>query len=440
MSGRGPARQRWLARASLVLALLCAGVLVASAAIGGWLLAGAVILGAMVEAATVYWFISRRRLTRWLAAALGLLVPILVGWLMVRSQLLWVVIVVIALALLALAAGRAALTQGLPAGTMPEFASPRPRQPFLVMNPRSGGGKVARYGLVEKATALGAEVAVLGVSETTDVEALARAAVARGADLLGVAGGDGTQALVAGIAAEHDLPFMVLSAGTRNHFALDLGLDRHDPASGLAALTDDAVELHVDLGDIGGRVFVNNVSFGVYAEIVQSPSYRDDKARTTLDRLPDLMARDGAPRLVAQAGSLRIEGAQAILVSDNPYGLGDLAGLGRRARLDRGMLGVVAVRVDGARHAMTLIRHVRDRGLTVGEAEQVVVTADRPEIFVGVDGEALSLPTPVAVSIRPQALRVRVPRSRPGVPAPKPTWSWVRLRALAGVHARRSPT
>ena len=65
---------------------------------------------------------------------------------------------------------------------------------------------------------------------------------------------------MAGIAAEQRLPFLVISAGTRNHFALDLGLDREDPAAGLAALTDGE-ELRVDLGIIGDRTFVNNARF-----------------------------------------------------------------------------------------------------------------------------------------------------------------------------------
>src|ERR1700748_209442 len=100
--------------------------------------------------------------------------------------------------------------------------------------------------------------------------------VAGGADLLGVAGGDGTQALVADVAVEHGLPFLVISAGTRNHFALDLGLDRDDPSKCLDALID-GVELHVDLGVVNGRPFVNTVSFGAYAALVQSPEYRADK-------------------------------------------------------------------------------------------------------------------------------------------------------------------
>jgi diacylglycerol kinase family enzyme len=105
-----------------------------------------------------------------------------------------------------------------------------------------------------------------------------------------VAGGDGTQALVAAIAAEHGIPLLVISAGTRNHFALDVALDREDPSRCLDALRD-GVELRVDLGFIGGRPFVNNASFGAYAAVVQSPASRDDKRRTTTEMLPDLLAR-----------------------------------------------------------------------------------------------------------------------------------------------------
>ena len=135
---------------------------------------------------------------------------------------------------------------------MPEHPVRRPaRHPFLIMNPKSGGGKVGSFDLRRRAEHLGAEVFMLDGDEPVDVAEVAREAVARGADLLGVAGGDGTQALVAGIAAEHGIPFLVITAGTRNHFALDLGLDRDDPAACLGALSD-AVELRVDLGEIGG--------------------------------------------------------------------------------------------------------------------------------------------------------------------------------------------
>ena len=223
------------------------------------------------------------------------------------------------------------------------------------MNPRSGGGKVTKFGLPEKAKKLGAEVALLEDPGIVDVAALARQAVANRADLLGVAGGDGTQALVAGIAAEHGLPFLVISAGTSNHFALDLGLDREDPATCLDALTDGE-ELRVDLGIIADRTFVNNASFGAYAEVAQSPAYRDDKRGTTLQMLPDLLGGHQGARLSAHSGDTRIDAPQALLVSNDPYEMTDIAGLGRRARLDTGTLGVVAIQVDSTRHTIELLR------------------------------------------------------------------------------------
>ena len=304
------------------------------------------------------------------------------------------------------------------------------------MNPRSGGGKVARFGLREKAEALGATVAMLEGPGIVDVAALARQAIAEGADLLGVAGGDGTQALVAGLAAEHGLPFLVISAGTRNHFALDLGLDREDPARCLEALTD-GVEMRVDLGIIGDRTFVNNASFGAYAEVVRSPAYRDDKRGTALRMLPDLLSGHQGPRLSARAGAASIDAPQALLVSNDPYGMGDVAGLGRRARLDAGTLGVVAIRVGSARQAVELIRRGHGQGLTTLTADEVVVEADAPEIPVGVDGETIMMTTPVRCSIRPGALRVVVPRDRPGVPEASPALDWTRLRQLASFRRAR---
>ena len=83
-------------------------------------------------------------------------------------------------------------------------------------------------------------------------------------------------------------------AGTRNHFALDLGLDRDDVVGALDAFAD-AVERRIDLATVGDRVFVNNVSLGVYAKIVQSPEYRDAKRQTTAKMLPELLGPDAEP-------------------------------------------------------------------------------------------------------------------------------------------------
>lgn len=433
-SPRSSRAQVWLARSALAAAVAAVAVLVAFAGLRSLSLVLVGIAGIAVFLAAAYWFVSRRGVLRWAAAVVAVASPVLVLVLYVRADLLWVALLSLAAAVLAHVAAQAALTVGQEDQGMRPYPARRPERPFLVMNPRSGGGKVARFGLQEKAEALGAEVALMEGPDLVDVGALARDAVARGADLLGVAGGDGTQALVAGIAAEHDVPFLVISAGTRNHFALDLGLDREDPAGCLDGLTD-GLELRVDLGVVSGRTFVNNASFGAYAQVVQSPEYRDDKRGTTLEMLPDLIAGHRGARLVVRTADVSIAGPQAVLVSNGRYGTGDVAGLGRRARLDEGALGIVVISVENARQAVGLLRRRHRRGLALLTAGDVVVDADTAEIPVGIDGEAVVLPAPVRCSTLPGVLRVRVPRHRPGVRAAKPAADWARLRQLASFRA-----
>jgi diacylglycerol kinase family enzyme len=426
---------RWLARLALLLVLASAAVLIGFAELAGLVM---VVIGAISVAVIVvgaYLFLAHRGLVRWIAIAVVILTPIATLVLFALHNLIWVAAVSVALLLLATGAARRALTRPATYTSMPSREVPPPQRAFLIMNPRSGGGKVAKFGLKEKAEALGAEVALLEGPGVVDVADLARRAVAAGADLLGVAGGDGTQALVAGIAAEHGLPFLVISAGTRNHFAMDLGLDRENPAACLDALTGDGVEQRIDLGIIGERTFVNNASFGAYAEIVESPAYREDKRGTTLQMLPDILSGHRGAKLSARAGGTTVTGPQAVLVSNNPYEGGDIAGLSRRARLDAGTLGVVAVTVNSALQAVELLRGAAGNCLSVLTADEVVVDADAPEIPVGIDGETVMMPTPVRCTIRPKALRVRVPKDRPGVPPPKAALDWPALRQLASFRA-----
>jgi diacylglycerol kinase family enzyme len=435
MMGWEPAGQRWAARASLASAALAVLLPVGFGGVTGLLLVAAGLVGAGLTAAAVWWALANRGPVRVLAALVAVAVPVGLVTLF-AATLWWAPLVSAALWTLAVWAGRYALrSTGFRAPRQKEYRTPAPQRPFLIMNPRSGGGKVGRFGLKEKAESLGAQVVLLDPEKHQDVTVLARDAVAQGADLLGVAGGDGTQALVAAVAAEHGVPFMVVTAGTRNHFAMDLGLDRDDAAASLDALTD-GVELRVDLGYAGGHPFVNNASFGTYAAVIQSPAYRDAKVGTALDLLPDLLTRRQGARLTARVRRTVLTDPHAVLVSNNPYRTDDPLGLGRRRRLDSGVLGVLGVRVDNAAEAAALLLDPQPAGLTIMTAREVVVDADRPEIEVGLDGEALTLPTPVHCHITPGALRVRVPRHRPGVPEAPPRLNWRRLRKLAASVGR----
>ncbi|MFD3924948.1 diacylglycerol/lipid kinase family protein [Streptomyces sp. NPDC058614] len=427
---RSSATQRWAARLAIVAAVAVVVLPLVVAGFKSLGLAAIVLAGFALSAAGLWWAVSRKGLVRVLAVALAVAAQAAVIGFFVAVGLFWLVIVIAALWAVVCFEGWAALAEDGGQVAPAEYRTAPPERPFFIMNPRSGGGKVGRFGLKEKAEALGAQVVLLDPAHVQDVAALARTALADGADLLGVAGGDGTQALVASVAAEYGIPFMVISAGTRNHFALDLGLDRQDPATCLDALTD-GVELRIDLGRIAERTFVNNVSFGAYAEVVQSPAYRDDKIGTILRMLPDVLTHHIGSRLSVQGVGVSIDSPQAVLVSNNPYSTDDPAGLGHRERLDAGVLGVLSIKVDNAAQAAELLRGRHASGLTVATAHEIVVTAEAPEVEVGVDGEALSFPTPVRCVIEPQALRVRVPRHRPGVPRARARLDWRRLRDLA---------
>ncbi|MFI8084514.1 diacylglycerol/lipid kinase family protein [Kitasatospora sp. NPDC086009] len=440
MASRSLLNARWSARAALACVLGAVAVLVGTVGAGGILVLAVGLAGLALTAAGTWWVVSHHGVVRLAGALLVVAAPaaVVVGY--ARAGLWPVALAALALWAVAAAFARSALRTARPFHGMRAVARALPRHPVLIMNPRSGGGKVDRFALVERAEALGARVVLLDTATRVDVAELARRAVAEGADLLGVAGGDGTQATVAEVAAEHDLPFLVISAGTRNHFAMDLGLDRDDPARCLNALTD-GVELRVDLGTVGGRAFVNTASFGAYAEIVQTPQYRDAKAGSALSALPDLLLGHSGHALEAVlADGTRLTGQQALLVSNNPYTAPEPTVVGnRRPRLDRATLGVVGIRVGNASQAAAVaLRGSRAAGLRVLTAPRVVVDADAGRISVAVDGEALRLPTPVTCAVRPGALRVLVPRDRPGAPPARPAMDWREVAALA--LGRRPPS
>jgi diacylglycerol kinase family enzyme len=253
-----------------------------------------------------------------------------------------------------------------------------------------------------------------------DLRELARQAVADGADVIGMAGGDGSQALVADVARTHGVAFVCVPAGTRNHFAFDLGLDRDKVAAALDAF-GEAVERQVDLATVANRVFVNNASLGLYAAIVQSDAYRGAKLGTAIDMLPDLIgpnAPDFDLRFEGPDGE-REQSADVLLVSNNPYAVRKLAGAGSRPRLDTGVLGVVAVRANRPSEISTLLA-LEARGAVhlYQGLRQWTTPAFRIDssktVPVGLDGEALLMKPPLEFRTLPGALRVRLPPTAPG--------------------------
>jgi diacylglycerol kinase family enzyme len=275
-----------------------------------------------------------------------------------------------------------------------------PQRPVLFLNPRSGGGRAERGGLAERARERGIDVVALRPEQS--LATLVEEAVAEGADALGIAGGDGSLAVVASAAVAHELPFVCVPAGTRNHFALDLGVDRSNLVGSLDAFAD-GVERRIDVAEVNGRLFLNNVSLGIYGDAVRQPTYRDAKARTLLETAAHVLGPGGAAvelQLVDDHGRSHRNPA-VVLVSNNPYSVEPPHAPGTRVRLDSGRLGILVL--DDARAGQPPGR--------MWTATHFEVTGPTP-VHAGVDGEAVELTPPLRFVIRHDALRVRVPSSR----------------------------
>ena len=397
---------------------------------------GLILLACVLIAITTVWYgVRRRGIAR--IAGLGVAVLALAGAVIVviaSGTRLADLLVVVGL-LLTLAASQAALATHvvLPTATAPRHA-------VLFYNPKSGGGKAERFAVAAEARKRGIEPIELKAGD--DLEVLARGAVAGGADGLAMAGGDGSQAIVAAVAAEHGLPYACIPAGTRNHFALDLGVDRDDVVGALDAFVDGG-ERRVDLAEVNGRVFVNNVSLGLYAEAVQRSGYRNAKIRTLLDTVPDVLGPSGSELDMRWSGpsGQPHRGGAAVLVSNNRYRLGHAVGSGTRPRIDDGLLGITVVGTATGRGESG---SSTQRPWREWSAPTFEVDSSGP-VPAGIDGEALVLDAPLHFHIRPGVLRVRIARKHPGASpsaiAPDNAWDGlVEITRIALGHRQSTTT
>jgi len=379
------------------------------------------ILAALPAAVIAGWHVVSRRGPARVVAGLTVLVAVAAPVLHVLAHRPGALLITMLLFGFSMASARLAL---LPAGRRPRRGR-RPRgarvraagRAVLLLNPRSGSGRVSGLDLADLARQSGVDV--VPVPPGGDLGDVAEAEVAEGAGVLGVAGGDGSMAVVAAVASRHGLPFVCVPAGTRNHFALDLGLDPNDLAHAMTAFRR-GVEVRVDLAEVNGQAFVNNVSLGIYAAMVRSRHYRRSKLHAVLDELPDLIGPGSVPlplRFRAPDGTEH-SGAHALLVSNNPYRLGGLGYSAWRPLLASGLLGVLTVRVDDGRAAARLAllelfgRGHLSPGYSRWSAAALTVDADGP-VSAGLDGDPVTLESRLRFVSRPGALVVRLP------PAPR---------------------
>jgi diacylglycerol kinase family enzyme len=296
------------------------------------------------------------------------------------------------------------------------------QNPVLLVNPKAGNGRAIKAGIPSLAEHAGVDVRVMQKGD--DVESLARQAAEDGADVLGISGGDGSIGAVAKVAIEKDLPMVVLPGGTRCHFARDIGLEPKRIADSLSGF--HGVERRIDAAEINGRIFLNNASFGLYADIVSHPEYRDNKLRVSRQVLTSLA--DGtkpAYNLRFQHGHKQFHKAVQVLVGVNSYRMLSLTELGQRVSVDGGHLQVTVFgHLNNATVAKLLqavsidrLRSADPSALDQWESPTFHIRGPGRRLVVGVDGENETFDNPIKVRILPGALRIYVPaeglRSRP---------------------------
>jgi diacylglycerol kinase family enzyme len=309
---------------------------------------------------------------------------------------------------------------------------------YLILNPAAGSAATLTESLTRAARERGIGVRVLEPGEGAGHAALE--AAEEGARSLAVAGGDGTVAAVAGVAVERDLPLVVVPTGTLNHFARDLGLDLSHPLAALDAFAASHYERRVDVGRVNGRPFINNVSLGLYAEMLADSGYRQDKLGVARVKL---QAAFSDPRLrralrITPPDEAPLKSILAVVVSNNPYEFARWDRLGQRYRLDTGTLQVsvldagtldelerlIAGTLLGAIEFRPALRHWTFEHLETGILGEVV--------RAGVDGEPIALEAPLRFSVDPGALRVLVPEGSPvSRQVPPLEAGWHAARALS---------
>ena len=292
-----------------------------------------------------------------------------------------------------------------------------PRRLIAIVNANAGDSeKKSISDRVEQVfAAQGIDARMVLAGEGSNIADAARAAVREQPDVIVAGGGDGTVNCVAAHLVDTPIVLGVLPLGTLNHFAKALQVPLDPEAAANLIVTGRVAR--VDVGEVNGRVFVNNSSLGLYPSLV----LRREMQQEQLGRGKWAAAAWAALTLlrrhaVLQVG-LDVDGEQMrrrtamVFIGNNVYEMSGLR-IGDRARLDAGLLSLYVSHRSGRRGLLALAMRAllgrESAGLDELAATEITIAARRARLPVAIDGEVFTIDTPLHYRIRPRALRVIV--------------------------------
>lgn len=301
------------------------------------------------------------------------------------------------------------------------------RRALVILNARAGGGRDASSAasLRDQFAAAGLQAEVALLQQADAIATLVARARTDGIGVVVAGGGDGTQGAVAAQLAGTGLVQGVLPLGTLNHFARDLGVP---------LALEDAIRtiaqgrvLRVDVGEVNGRVFINNSSLGLYPEIVRERELQQQrlgkgKWRSLASASLHALARHaGLAVRVDTEGDAQLHRTPFVFVGNNRYGM-EGSRIGARASLQGGELALYIARRRGRLGLLVLAwrallrRLQQDVDFELLTGAGFVVSTRHARIRVATDGEVAMMDSPLRYRIRPGALQVLVPAPEAGAP------------------------
>ena len=294
-----------------------------------------------------------------------------------------------------------------------------PRRLIAIVNAAAGdeGKREIADGLMPVFADHGFDARLVMASDGSEMDSVARDAVRAKPDIIVAGGGDGTINAIAAHVAGTGIALGVLPLGTLNHFAKALRLPL-DPQLAATVVASGKTAV-IDVGEVNGKIFLNNSSLGLYPRLVRRREEQQEQlgrgkwpaalwaAITLLRRHPLLDVR------LTVNGKCINRRAAVVFIGNNVYSMSGLS-IGERERLDCGQLSLFVTHRNGRRGLLALaLRALFGRlrgaaGLDALVTEAVDIESRHMRLPVSIDGEVVSLDAPLRYRIRPGALTVIV--------------------------------